>query len=128
MSASFSPAELLLGVALQLLFTWALAAWGAWVAVRRGNGRFWRFARRTPWISLALLTVGTIVGVVLLMRSFGAVSNVAASERSSQLAQSIAGAMKASAPFLVSGYGLLLFAVVSFVVGSLRAPATGASA
>jgi hypothetical protein len=38
------------------------------------------------------------------------------------LADSISNAMNAAALFLVPGYGLLLFAVGTFIAGTFRAP------
>jgi UPF0716 family protein affecting phage T7 exclusion len=115
--------QLVLGIALQLLVTWALTAWGAWVARRQGNTRFWRFASYTPWLSLGFLLVGTIIGVTLLSRAFEATKTVDPAHKAARLAEGISSAMNASALFMIPGYALLLFGIVSFAVGSLRKPA-----
>jgi hypothetical protein len=110
-------------VVLQLFVTLALGAWGRWVARRHGDTNFWRFARWTPWISMALLTIGAIVAVVLLTRAFEATKTTDAAHKATLLARGISEAMNASAMFMIPGYALLLFGVVSFAIGSLRSPA-----
>jgi len=120
--------QLVVGVVVQTLFTLLLVAWGRWVARRQRDTRFWRFAAVTPWGSMALLVAGTLLGIVMLMRAFDATKTTHAGMKARILAEGISAAMNASAMFLIPGYALLLFAVVSFVVGSVREPGHGQDA
>jgi hypothetical protein len=114
--------QIVVGLVLQVLVTFALSAWGGWVARRRGNGRAWAWAPRAPWISFALLTIGLAISLPMLLRTFDRIATVEASNRATALAEGISRAMKVSAPFFGFGY-LVLFVFVAFcVVGSLRAP------
>jgi hypothetical protein len=117
--------EIAIGLVVEIAITMALDAWGRWVAQRRGNGRYWRFVRWTPWMSTGTLAIGTLVGVVSLMRALAAVEKGDASDKASRLSQGISDAMNRSAFFMVLGYALLLLGVVSFIVGSLQARVGG---
>jgi len=113
--------EIAIGFALQLVVTLAFAAWGRWVARRMGNGRYWRIVRWTPWASTGLLTIGTVVGVVYLTRTFASLANAEnAARKQSLVAEGISNAMNRSAFFMLAGYLLLFVGLVSFIVGSLR--------
>lgn len=116
-----NPAYLVLGALFQLLFLLVISAWGRWVARRNGNRPFWRVVSYLPFVSVALIALGTIVGVVLLTRAFETIGADPAS-KATRLAEGISSAMNASAMFLLPGYALLLFAFVSFAIGTLRAP------
>ena len=119
--------EFATGLALQVGVTWAFSAWGGWVARRRGGGGVWKWMPRAPWISFALLMVGAMVSVVMLVRAFGAVTNVSPAEKQRLLSDGIAVAMKVTAIFFVPGYLVLFAFLVAAVVGSLQAPAPPAA-
>ena len=115
-----NPAVIVLGALLQLAFFFALATWGRWVARRNGNGGLFRIASYVPWIAFSLITIGTILGVVLLSRVFDAIKHSDPAYKATVLAQGISEAMNVSAMFLLPGYALLFFAIVTFAVGSFR--------
>lgn len=117
--------QIVVGVALQLVATAALAAWGRWVAQRMGGGPWWKWASRGPWGSFVLLTVGMGIGIAMLMRAFDATTTVDPARKATVLAEGISSAMNVSVLFFVPGYLLLFAAVVTFVVGSLKHSATG---
>jgi hypothetical protein len=116
--------QLFIGLVLQVLMTLGLAMWGRWVAKRRGGGRAWVWAARGPWVSLVLLTLGTLVSVRMLNSAFHQVQAASASDRQHLLSNGIAKAMRVSAIFLIPGYSVLLVCVTMFIVGSLRAAAS----
>jgi cytochrome bd-type quinol oxidase subunit 1 len=111
---------LLVGTLMQLGMTLALTWWGRWVARRMENRRFWRIAAWSPWASFVLLSTGTIVGVYSLSRAFDAIAAEDPSNKARVLGQSISDAMNLSAVLFLPGYAVLLFAVIAFIVGSVR--------
>jgi hypothetical protein len=115
--------QLVVGLVLQLLVTYALSAWGGWVARRRGGGRAWAWAPRAPWISFALLTLGLAVTLPMLLHTFDRITTVDAGHRASALAEGISRAMNLSLLFFAPGYLILFVFVIACVVGSLRPPA-----
>lgn len=115
-------ADLPIAIIVQILVSFLLARWGAWVAARQGRGRYWRTVAWFPWVSLASCFIGVSLGVTLLISSFGAVTDAVPAEKATRLAEGIATAMAWSAPFVILTYSLLLMALVTFVVGSLKEP------
>jgi hypothetical protein len=115
--------EFAIGLALQIVVTWAFSAWGSWVARRRGGGDVWKWAPRAPWISFALLMVGVVVSIAMLLRAFERVSSGSAAAKAQSLSDGIAHAMTVTAIFFVPGYLVLFAFVVAAVVGSLQPPA-----
>lgn len=105
-----------------LLLVLALFAWGRSVAAKHGT-RGWRIAAWMPIAGLVVHHVGVLGTVVGLVRAFGAVSSVAPSDRAPMLANGIATAMVSTAVGVSLSLVLYLASVVTFAVGSARAPA-----
>lgn len=107
-----------------LLITLGLFLWGRSVAHKHGT-RGWRLA---SWMPIAAIVIhhlglaGTVVGLVV---SFSAVANVTAAERASALSDGIATAMWSTAIGLGLSLTLYLASVITFGIGSFRAPPPG---
>ncbi len=113
--------QLVVGLVVQVVVTGALAAWGRWVEARMGGGVLWKWARRGPWLSFALVIPGMLLGIWLITRAFGAAQSLSSEYKARALAEGISRAMNVSALFFLPGYLILLGSIVAFVVGSLRA-------
>jgi hypothetical protein len=115
--------QLVVGLVLQVVMTLALAAWGRWVAKRRGGTRAWTWAARGPWASFVVLTVGMLITIRMLMNVFDGLANSDPARKQQILSEGIARAMTVSAMFIVPGYLILIVCVTMFIVGSIKAPA-----
>lgn len=113
--------QLVVGLVVQIVVTGALAAWGRWVEARMGGGAAWKWARRGPWLSFALVVPGMLLGIWLITRAFGAVQTASPEHRARALAEGLSTAMNVSALFFLPGYLILLASLVTFIVGSVRA-------
>lgn len=119
--------EIIIGLIVQVLVTFALFSWGRWVARRQGHGVFWRRAAWLPWVSFALSAGGLLVSVLFLVRAFGAVDQADPARKAQMLAESISNAMNVAALTIVPGNALFLVGIVVFAIGSLRRPSTAPS-
>lgn len=109
------------GEIIPVLVTIGLFLWGRSVADKHGTRGF----RLASWMPIAAIVVhhlgigGTVIGLVM---SFGAVESVPASERAMALSDGIATAMWSTAIGLAVSALLYLASVITFTVGTLRAP------
>ncbi len=106
-----------------LLITVGLFLWGRSVAAKHGT-RAWRLASWMPIAAIVLHHLGIVGTIVGLVMSFDAVASVPAAERASALSDGIATAMWSTAIGLGASITLYLASVITFGVGSLRAPPT----
>ncbi len=114
----YSVDQILIGIVFQIAIVAALAAWGRWVARRRGDGIWWQRAASMPWIAFAFGTLGMGVGIYFLIDSFAAVAHDAPSEKATRLAQGISRAMNWSAPLMVLSIACYVGCVIAFAIGS----------
>lgn len=117
----YSVDQILIGIVFQIAIVAALAAWGRWVARRRGDGLLWRRAARLPWVALALGTVGMVLGIVLIVDSFAAVAHGDPSQKATRLAEGISRAMSWSAPPLLLSIAGYVGCVITYLIGTLAA-------
>ncbi|MBN8616607.1 MAG: MotA/TolQ/ExbB proton channel family protein [Deltaproteobacteria bacterium] len=104
-----------------LLITLGLFLWGRSVADKHGT-RGWRLASWMPIVAIVVHHLGIAGTVVGLVMSFGAVASVPAAERASALSDGIATAMWSTAIGLGLSLTLYLASVITFSIGSFRAP------
>jgi hypothetical protein len=107
---------------MQVCLVAALASWGSWVARRRGNGLWWRRAARLPWLALVIGLVGMIVGVSMLISTFGAIAKDHPADKATHLAQGISRAMMVSGPLQLLAIACHVGCAILFLVATLRAP------
>jgi len=115
----YSADQVLIGIIFQIGIVAALAAWGRWVARRRGNGIGWQRAAKLPWIAFAFGTVGMLLGIYLIVDSFAAIANGDPSEKATRLAAGISRAMNWSAPPLFLSMAGYVGCVIAFLIGTL---------
>lgn len=84
-AAAFGGA-LLIGIAIQVLFTWALRVWGRHVAQRQG-GVWWRRAAWIPLLGLGATAFGLTWTVIALMQTFDSISTMEPSQKATALEQ-----------------------------------------
>lgn len=111
----------LLALGANVLVTVLLVAWGRRVAKKHGGG-WWAQLAWAPVLGAAAQVLGFLVTVGVLVHSFDSVGAAPPQARAGELAASIDRAMLATAAGTAVGGAAYLAALVTCVVGTVRAP------
>lgn len=115
--------QLLVGLVFNAGLAWGLHAWARSVAMKHGNTSWWRRVAWAPWVAFGLGIAGLVGFAAMMVGAFAAVSSGEASQKATHLAAFISRAMWAGAVPIGLSWALLLFSVVSSLVGSFKEPA-----
>jgi hypothetical protein len=120
-AAAIGGVAMLIGIAILVLFTWALRVWGRHVAQRQG-GVWWRRAAWIPFLGFGATAFGLTWTVIALMQTFDSISTMEPAQKATALDQGISQAMFATTVLLPVSGVLYVASIVVFMAGTLRRP------